>query len=126
VKGGDPTGTYNDGAENDPLLSHFCIEMIILPRQARDKHREQLRTETEAFSAGCQLCWSAPGLQAYLLSQVKLFLRASPNATVLSISNMVSNVTPVFSFCDAIYNNLYILLYIVFAVIYIYKWQFIQ
>ena len=101
MKGGDPTGTYNDGAENDPLLSHFCIEMIILPRQARDKHREQLRTETEAFSAGCQLCWSAPGLQAYLLSQVKLFLRASPNATVLSNSNMVSNVS--LSFCDAIY-----------------------
>ena len=94
------------GKKTHIFLRRFILKMIILPRQARDKHREQLRTETEAFSAGCQLCWSAPGLQAYLLSQVKLFLRASPNATVLSISNMVSNVTPVFSFCDAIYNNL--------------------
>ena len=37
---------------------------------------------------GCQLCWSAPGLQEYMLKQVMLFLRASPDATVLSISNM--------------------------------------
>jgi hypothetical protein len=33
-----------------PLLSHFYVDMIILPRQARDKHEEKLRQE--AFSAG--------------------------------------------------------------------------
>lgn len=45
---------------------------------------------TGTYKDGCQLCWSDPGLQQYLLAQVKLFLRAevNANATVLSISNM--------------------------------------
>lgn len=37
---------------------------------------------------GCQLCWSSPSLQQFMLKQVMMFLRAKPDATVLSISNM--------------------------------------
>ena len=34
-----------------PLLHHFIVQMIILPTQARDKHREKLRKELRtAFS----------------------------------------------------------------------------
>ena len=43
---------------------------------------------TGTYKDGCQLCWSDPGLQQYLLAQAKIFLRveANANATVLSIN----------------------------------------
>ena len=39
-----------DGAENAYLLRSLYMKTIILPRQARDKHRE--RSKRDAFSAG--------------------------------------------------------------------------
>ena len=36
--------------EKTVFLSHLCIKMLILPRQARDKHREN--SETDRFLAG--------------------------------------------------------------------------
>ena len=38
--------SFARGAENDrPFCSHFYTAPIVLPRQARDKHREALKTE---------------------------------------------------------------------------------
>jgi hypothetical protein len=38
-----------ENEKNAILLSHVCIKMIILPRQARDKHRESTQQRTTVF-----------------------------------------------------------------------------
>ena len=40
------------GAENAFLLRHFVLKIIILPRQARDKHRESKAENKDALSLG--------------------------------------------------------------------------
>ena len=48
-----------------PLLHHFIVQMIILPRHARDKHREKLRKELRRFLTGRDLWqWGAGLLSA--------------------------------------------------------------
>jgi hypothetical protein len=41
-----------EGLQKTPFLRHVYIKTIILPRQARDKHRESTQKK-EAFFAGC-------------------------------------------------------------------------
>ena len=35
-----------------PFLRHFILKTVILPRQARDKHRENLKEKKRRFVAG--------------------------------------------------------------------------
>jgi hypothetical protein len=48
-----------DLCEKTPLLSHLYIKVIVLPRQARDKHRENSEKKDDAFFAGSNNAASA-------------------------------------------------------------------
>jgi hypothetical protein len=49
--------------EKTPFLCHFCTNVIILPRQAREKHREI--SKGEAFCAGIYVMGRQPGSRMY-------------------------------------------------------------
>jgi len=42
------------GAKNASLLRHFILKCIILPRQARDKHRENTQKKGCVFAGGLE------------------------------------------------------------------------
>ena len=48
--------------EKTPVLCHFVVKMIILPRQAADKHRENSKKRAIVFLAGYQ-CNGKPVFQ---------------------------------------------------------------
>ena len=64
----------NDTGEKTVFLSHLSIKMLILPRQARDKHRENSKTDRFVAQTGAraalprtvpirvQLCSTPPAL----------------------------------------------------------------
>ena len=83
----DVNGTHSNEANVPPALRKAHPEWFSLePGFPCAKGSDP----TGTYKDGCQLCWSDPGLQQYLLAQARIFLRAevNANATVLSISNM--------------------------------------
>jgi hypothetical protein len=71
----------NLGAKKRLLLSLFVLKMIILPRQARDKHRGN--SKKKAFCAGA--CFSTqPPLSAWPNEEEILLPAVSHHATVTS------------------------------------------
>jgi hypothetical protein len=48
----DHSRSLDFGKETHPFLRHFMVQMIILPRQARDKHRESTHKKSGGVSAG--------------------------------------------------------------------------
>ena len=53
---GSSDGGLALGAKHAYLLSHLILKLIILPRQARDKHGEKHSKERDAFFAGTKDC----------------------------------------------------------------------
>ena len=79
----DVNGTHGATANVPPALRAAHPEWFSLDQ---GKPCAKGGDPTGTYLDGCQLCWSDPGLQEYLLSQVKLFLRASPNVSTQAIS----------------------------------------
>ena len=87
-----------DGAGN-ALFAPFILKQIILPRQARDKHRRHSRKRDDAFSAGLNIsvtvantgqmasAVSVPAFVEWCGLQPTLMMRTNHSMVLLPTSN---------------------------------------